>query len=114
MSDISLNRCYVYSVIPSNCRVCCKPLIKKEYYIPSKTGRLISYQAKYCPYCRVFAIKYGTYTGQKKNWIVLNGQELQRVAQEYNNRTKKYNIPSLRKKAVVTIRLAIFTMMNLG
>lgn len=27
---------------------------------------------------------------------------------------KKYNIPSLRKKAVVTIRLAIFTMMNLG
>ena len=99
MSDISLNRCYVYSYSPFHCQVCGTILIGREYYFISKKGNTIRNRADYCPNCNAFVIKYGTYTGQKKNWIVLNGQELQRVAQEYNNRTKKVQYPQFKKES---------------
>ena len=97
MSDIFLNRCYVYSYSPFHCQVCGKILIGREYYFISKKGKTIRNRADYCPNCNAFVIKYGTYIAQKKNWIVLNGQDLQRVAQEYNNRAKKAHYPQFKK-----------------
>ena len=82
MTDIPHNRCYVYSYTPIRCKSCLGPLVKKEYYVHSKNGKLIMSRGKYCAKCNVFAIKYGTYTGQKNEWNVLNGQELQTVARE--------------------------------
>ena len=87
------NRCYVYSYIPSTCVVCRRSLIRKEYYISSKKRKLIRYQGEYCPNCSAFFIKYGTYNGQKKHWIVLNEHELQMVASMYKNE-KKHTISS--------------------
>lgn len=85
MTNMTANRCFVYSYNPSACVICHSPLIKKEYYITSKKGKLIRSQGRYCNNCGAFVIKYGTYIAQKKNWSVINNNELQTIARDHTN-----------------------------
>ena len=86
MPDIPQNRCYVYLNKKNTCEVCHSPLTHKSYSVSTKKGNLIDNQGKYCVICNAFVIKYGTYLANKKNWTVLNSNELQKVANEYADR----------------------------
>lgn len=102
MPDLLNNRCYVYSYNPFHCQVCGETLIGKYYFFLSKKGKAIRNRADYCPNCNAFVIKYGTFINQKKNWTVLNGHELQTVAEAYFNKTNKIHYSEYKKKSRIS------------